>query len=675
MSLFTVRWLRYSLSKVSMSRLALPLSRLLLLLACISGAGMVLLLMTGRHDQVWRTRPWTRLEADGPDSGVDWSRFAYTQYVTNSEYLCNSVMLFEILHRLSSKPHRVIMYPSDMMADPLALEADTDDGRLLIKARDRYRVRLVPISVQHKDTDEGTWADSFTKLLAFNQTQYQRVLSLDSDAVILQAMDELFLLPRCPVAMPRAYWLYPEKKMLGSQLMLIQPSREEFQRVMEKINSANRSEYDMEIVNDLYQDSAMILPHRPYTLLTAEFRNDNHSRYLGSDREPWDPAAVFNETKYIHFSDWPVPKPWIAMTRRIRSDNQPKCRVIDGVKQCVERDIWNGCWAYRELIGVFYRSTWFLPPDFTFLPDGQMALGSVIPDPRRPTVTLASLSDHPAIKLPEVRTIIEKNHVLASAKSRTLGLGLMARFLAVADANAKTDLSWHKNKSFSAVDHEVRSYNGAFSSAAVKAIVALDEVKRHIDGGHFGKRYVYIITGLRVAQQTMTVTDEKGRKTLVSLGGSASVPAGTVPVGTGGGVSGGVEDSKTDGYETAAGVVLAYRLHVVRPKGANVEVELFSCRTALCSDQSRIGGVEVDLGNEDVLRDEELSESNEVEVEVEEVRIDEGDEMEAIEVDEAVLRQDVGLDPSVYSEVEMDEEEKETFILFDSGRQQEMKSS
>jgi hypothetical protein len=34
---------------------------------------------------------------------LNWSDFAYTQYVTNTNYLCNSVMLFESLHRLKSK--------------------------------------------------------------------------------------------------------------------------------------------------------------------------------------------------------------------------------------------------------------------------------------------------------------------------------------------------------------------------------------------------------------------------------------------------------------------------------------------------------------------------------------------------------------------------------------------
>lgn len=36
------------------------------------------------------------------------------------------------------------------------------------------------------DTCPAIWAESFTKLLAFNQKQYDRVLSLDSDATILQ---------------------------------------------------------------------------------------------------------------------------------------------------------------------------------------------------------------------------------------------------------------------------------------------------------------------------------------------------------------------------------------------------------------------------------------------------------------------------------------------------------
>lgn len=117
--------------------------------------------------------PDTRIEAD-------WSRFAYAQYVTDKNYLCNSLMIFEALQRLGSRAERLMMYPEQW-----SLESDSSESILLRKARDDYNVKLVPIHVQHF-SGEATWGDSFTKLLAFNQTQYERVISLDSDANVLQ---------------------------------------------------------------------------------------------------------------------------------------------------------------------------------------------------------------------------------------------------------------------------------------------------------------------------------------------------------------------------------------------------------------------------------------------------------------------------------------------------------
>lgn len=195
------------------------------------------------------------------------------------------------------------------------------------------------------DASVGTWADPFTKLLAFNQTQYSRVLSLDSNGLMLQPMDELFLLPPCPVAMPRAYWLFPDTKMLSSQLVLIQPRAVAFERIMRRIEGAGDNDYDMELMNNLYRDSALVLPHRPYTILTGKFRNEKHANYLGSNSDKWDPIAVYNEAKYAHFSDWPVPKPWIPMPGHLRNEMQPKCRTKDGAEDCVERAIWNGFYA------------------------------------------------------------------------------------------------------------------------------------------------------------------------------------------------------------------------------------------------------------------------------------------------------------------------------------------
>lgn len=103
------------------------------------------------------TEPPKEEQAGIPSSSVavDWSQFAYTQYATDSDYLCNSVMLFEILHRLGSLPDRVLMYPSRMMEDVTLKDPKNDNQRLLRKAADTYGVKLVPIEVQHRNGHDG----------------------------------------------------------------------------------------------------------------------------------------------------------------------------------------------------------------------------------------------------------------------------------------------------------------------------------------------------------------------------------------------------------------------------------------------------------------------------------------------------------------------------------------
>lgn len=92
--------------------------------------------------------------SDRVDHTVDWSRYAYVQYATNDAYLCNSVMLFEILHRLGSNADRLLMYPSDFQIeeDP---NTESFNGRLLKKARDKYKVKLKAIEVQKRSGGDG----------------------------------------------------------------------------------------------------------------------------------------------------------------------------------------------------------------------------------------------------------------------------------------------------------------------------------------------------------------------------------------------------------------------------------------------------------------------------------------------------------------------------------------
>jgi len=120
---------------------------------------------------------------------VIWTDYAYVQYVTDASYLCNSLMIFEALRRHGTRAELLMLYPQEWEVPGGVFEDETDatdyEGKLLARARDRYGARLSPIQVQtYENKNDTTWQDSYTKLLAFNQTQYKRVIALDSDGTL-----------------------------------------------------------------------------------------------------------------------------------------------------------------------------------------------------------------------------------------------------------------------------------------------------------------------------------------------------------------------------------------------------------------------------------------------------------------------------------------------------------
>jgi hypothetical protein len=191
----------------------------------------------------------------------------------------------------------------------------------------------------------GTWDKSVTKFMAFSLEYYDRVIALDSDVTLLQPLDELFLLPETPMAMPRAYWADSKPWPLTSMLMVIKPSGNEFRGFKDRLTGGgnnmlvNAHRFDMEMVNERFEESALVLPHRPYALLTGEFRRHDHSAYMGNPEEKWDAEKVYKEAKIVHFSDWPLPKPWIMWPFEGLQEMQPDCGG-DKENTCAERRIW-----------------------------------------------------------------------------------------------------------------------------------------------------------------------------------------------------------------------------------------------------------------------------------------------------------------------------------------------
>jgi len=248
-------------------------------------------------------------------------------------------MLFEALDRLGSKADRILFYDEGWDLD-VSDERDRN-SQLLLKASLQYDVKLVP--AQFEKQGSNTWDASFGKFLAWQQTQYDRVIHIDSDVTIRQHLDELFMLPKTPVAMARAYWSLPSKKALTSMVVVLEPSYKEFTRLAEAGQAARTQgrEYDMDILNNFYENSATVLPHRKYGLISGEFRSHDHRYFLGHPSEQWDPQKALDGASLVHFSDWPIPKPWVMWPRNLLSEKQPKCKKQEDDKEdCRDKKTW-----------------------------------------------------------------------------------------------------------------------------------------------------------------------------------------------------------------------------------------------------------------------------------------------------------------------------------------------
>ncbi|KAL6786269.1 hypothetical protein J3E68DRAFT_447366 [Trichoderma sp. SZMC 28012] len=280
------------------------------------------------------------------------------------------------------------------------------------------------------------------------------------------------------------------------------------------------------------------------------------------------------------------------------------------------------------------QKVWFYTPGFNFLPDGEISLGSIIAHPSRPTLSLASLNSasHPEIVLPKVDTMTEPDHRHSQSQNTSLVSQAFLKFMNLALPVGSMNTYRTTNTAYGGVDLETRVFGGGMSKDTLKAIVGLNQVEKHIKGGVFRKRPIYIISGLRIAKDSFQITDESGSISLKSARVSTSAATGPLLPSVGGNIAVNSGKSKNDSYKTAPGVVFAYRLHVIRTKrDGDVETELFSHRTAFLTGEG---------DDEDAKED-----------------------WEHREVSKNVLLDDMEIDPD-FDEYPLGEEEEECCIAF-----------
>jgi hypothetical protein len=86
-----------------------------------------------------------RTPDDGNTIHIEWSKYAYSLYATDSATLCHAILVFDALSKYGSRADRVLFYPRQW--DTVVSDSRDRESQLLVMARDRYKVRLEPVEL------------------------------------------------------------------------------------------------------------------------------------------------------------------------------------------------------------------------------------------------------------------------------------------------------------------------------------------------------------------------------------------------------------------------------------------------------------------------------------------------------------------------------------------------
>ena len=171
------------------------------------------------------------------------------------------------------------------------------------------------IELPKQDAEWAHWSYTFDKLLLWELEEYDKIVFLDSDMMVVSPIDELFEKPNMS-AVAAGKFKFPEWIRLNSGLMVIKPQKQTALHLLSLINPTiegfekeGKNVGDQDVINNFYNDwpSATILhlgeEYNLFYNFLAEFRNQNLPspkiiHFVGGSK-PWNVIPVMERLRYI----------------------------------------------------------------------------------------------------------------------------------------------------------------------------------------------------------------------------------------------------------------------------------------------------------------------------------------------------------------------------------------
>lgn len=223
---------------------------------------------------------------------------SYVTFITNEKYLlgldtlCKSLLLTKTKYPLS------IVIPADSSKEfEREVKEHSYGANIILMERIKEKNEISNPNYKH-------WGDTFFKLNVAKLTQFEKVVMLDLDLLILKNIDDLFDRPHMS-ACTSALIKFPDWQYLNSGLMVIEPHLEFFNKLISNIENARNASKtgdigDQDVFNFLY----------PKWFNTPELRipEEYNEFYRAVYRLAKTLKHGWKDIKVIHY--WGIVKPW-----------------------------------------------------------------------------------------------------------------------------------------------------------------------------------------------------------------------------------------------------------------------------------------------------------------------------------------------------------------------------
>lgn len=229
------------------------------------------------------------------------SNFTYATLLSTNSYVPGVKVLYRSLHKYGKTKFPFICVCSQNIEKQYIEELENDGIHCVCLNHSA----LDGISISGQLESFKHWNYTFDKLLLWEMTEYDKIIFLDSDMIVMEPIDELFE-KNAMSAVQAGRLMNPDWIRLNSGLIVIEPSLEMFQKLISSINPTIEERLAQ---GEGFGDQDVINYCCPEWPLDESLHMDERYNMFSWYVSDYYKKGFKGRPKIIHFAG--TPKPWM----------------------------------------------------------------------------------------------------------------------------------------------------------------------------------------------------------------------------------------------------------------------------------------------------------------------------------------------------------------------------